>query len=137
MIMAGARWNVGSGREVQIIGQPWLRNDSCPYVTTDLQELGNNKVAGLMEVDNRVWDTDIVRDLFNDRDHELILNTLVCATRDEDLLYWSKEVSGNYSVKSAYKFLQVQRNAWGFHDRDNFWSLIWKVKAPPKTLSLL
>lgn len=53
------------------------------------------------------------------------------------MLYWSKESSGAYSVKSAYNFLQKQKGRWQVEDIHSIWKVIWKIKAPPKTLNLL
>ncbi|KAL8101648.1 hypothetical protein AgCh_033517 [Apium graveolens] len=56
---------------------------------------------------------------------------------EEDKLFWNLEESGNYSVKSAYRLLQVQKGLWRTEYNDNLWKRIWRIKAPPKVLNLV
>lgn len=60
----------------------------------------------LMWTDNKDWDTDIIADLFNERDQRFIYNVRLDDLKEEDSLYYSSELSGNYTVRSAYKLLQ-------------------------------
>lgn len=52
---------------------------------------------------------------------------------EPDKLYWCKEVSGNYSVRSAYKLLQAQKNLCRQQDNAG----LWRIKAPSKVLNFL
>ncbi|XP_074374117.1 uncharacterized protein LOC141714499 [Apium graveolens] len=54
-----------------------------------------------------------------------------------DKLYWIKECSGVYSVKSAYKFLQKQKGEWRQEDSSSLWFKLWRIKAPAKVLNLV
>lgn len=47
------------------------------------------------------------------------------------------EQSGVYSVRSAYKYIQVEKGAWCREENDEIWSRLWKIKAPPKCLNLV
>ncbi|KAL8091980.1 hypothetical protein AgCh_034313 [Apium graveolens] len=47
-------------------------------------------------------------------------------------MYWCHEKHGDYSVKSAYKLLQVQKSYWRRSDSNSLWSKIWRIKAPAK-----
>lgn len=131
----GVRWRIELGQRVNIIGQPWLLDDINPYITTVTQALENNKVASLMCVDKREWDLEVLRDIFNDRDQNCILNIPLSEFRRVYTLYWSKENSGIYSVRSEYKFLQAQRGQWNILDNDSIWRKMWRIKAPPKALN--
>lgn len=122
LIFAGARWRVGSGKQILISGQPWLVED--------------NTVASLMCTDYKVWDIDLVKDLFNDRDQKCILSLNVDSDNTEDVLFWRFD-RGNYSVKSAYNFLQEQKGNWRVDHNVSIWNLLWLVKAPPKCLNLV
>lgn len=51
--------------------------------------------------------------------------------------YWRLENSGVYSVKSAYKFLQVQRGHWNAEENENIWRILWRIKAPPMAVNLV
>uniref|UniRef100_A0A803QJP3 Uncharacterized protein n=1 Tax=Cannabis sativa TaxID=3483 RepID=A0A803QJP3_CANSA len=72
LIKDGARISIGVGTSVNIIGDPWLPHDNNPYVTTDHPGLVNFIVQSLFHVGRRAWDVDVVRDLFEDRDADLI-----------------------------------------------------------------
>lgn len=105
LVKSGVRWSVGAGRSIDILHQPWLMDDSNPYVKSTMQVLEDNKVESLMQVDNRAWDVEVVEDLFNDRDMQCILQVPLSPNRDEDRLFWKEEMCGTYTVKSAYKLL--------------------------------
>lgn len=68
LICAGARWIIGSGDSIDIVGQPWLNDEANHFVTTISESFKNNKVSSLFAINSTNWDTNIVRDLFNERD---------------------------------------------------------------------
>ncbi|XP_062075049.1 uncharacterized protein LOC133779062 [Humulus lupulus] len=51
--------------------------------------------------------------------------------------YWSKELFGGYSVKSAYKLLQVLNGRWSMGDNSGFWRKVWNLKIPQKVKNFL
>lgn len=51
----------------------------------------------------RTWDVDVVRDLFNTRDADLILNIPLSYSRHEDNWFWSFDNSGKFSIKILYR----------------------------------
>lgn len=111
LIQAGARWMVGSGEKIDIIGQPWLNETQNPYVTSTSEAFKNNKVSSLLTMDRSNWDTKILSDLFNVRDQDCIKRVPYHGSSSEDSLYWSKEASGMYTVKSAYRLLHLRRDS--------------------------
>lgn len=48
VVMDGSRWWLGSGKDVKICGQPWLNDETNPYVTSDIQWLQDATVSSLM-----------------------------------------------------------------------------------------
>ncbi|KAL8120232.1 hypothetical protein AgCh_017395 [Apium graveolens] len=136
LLKSGVRWIIGPGDKIDIKHQPWLNIDD-PYVTTESLSFEQNKVASLMRTGCHQWDTDIIKDLFNARDQQSILNTKIDSTATEDRVYWSKEVDEEYSIRSAYRLLQLQKGRWSTNDNDNLWRKMWQVKAPPKVLNLI
>lgn len=137
LVKQGIRWVIGPGEGVNIKGQPWLADVNDPYISTDSEAVEGRKVVSLMCVDRREWEVDIIRDIFNGRDQEAILNTRINVNNTVDTMYWRLESSGIYSVRSAYKFLQMQKERWAINDSNNIWSKLWKIRAPAKTLNLL
>lgn len=106
VVMAGMRWKVGDGKSIQVLGCPWLPDDQNPYVATEILALEGKKVCQLLRMDSNKWDEDVVKDVFEERDSRIILNIPLSEVAQPDGVYWSKEISGIYSVKSAYKMLQ-------------------------------
>lgn len=68
VVNAGARWKVGNGKEITILNQPWIQDETHPYITSDLKGLNNVTVHSLRTEDGQQWDIDILQDLFNQRD---------------------------------------------------------------------
>ena len=73
LLRNGVCWRIGNGTRVRVWGEPWLPDDHCPYVMSPLRNgLENENVSSLMvEAGNR-WDQDILRDLFDERDRNII-----------------------------------------------------------------
>lgn len=103
---------MGSGETINIVGQPWLLDGQNPYITSNVQFSDQSKVSSLMAVDYAGWDEEILNDLFNERDRRCIRNVRLRVDEGRDRMYWSKESSGQYSVRSAYRLLQVQKHLW-------------------------
>ncbi|XP_074322710.1 uncharacterized protein LOC141659683 [Apium graveolens] len=80
---------------------------------------------------------EIIRDMFTERDQNCILNMQVEEGLDRDVVYWSKENTCVYSVKSAYNLLQVMKGYVVPGDDESIWRKLWKIKAPPKALNMV
>ncbi|KAL8091605.1 hypothetical protein AgCh_034018 [Apium graveolens] len=93
LIVDGVRWRIGTGKKINIIGQPW--------------------------------------------DQKCILDTRVPIINSDDMLFWNQEDTGNYSVRSAYKWLQQKKGAWRAEDSISIWAKLWKIRAPPKTINVV
>lgn len=62
------RWDVGSGKNINILNQPWLKDESNPFITSNLVGFNDATIEYLICADSKVLDRDIVEDLFNERD---------------------------------------------------------------------
>lgn len=105
-------------------------------MTTTNPALANQMVSSLMETDNLVWDCGLVRDMFNNRDAELILSIPLNASRQQDVWFWSFEKTGQFTVKSTYRHMQEIKED-GHTNGSGFWKKIWKLRIPPKVKDLL
>lgn len=130
LIKNGSRWKVGSGRNIKIWEDPWLPNH-LPFITSPNPGFEEATVSSLMEVSAHRWDDQILHDLFNDRDRQLIQSIPLNQSAQDDVLIWQKEVSGLYTVKSAYKLIQEQKGNWIEQEANLFWKHFWKLKVPP------
>lgn len=57
-----------------------------------------------MVTGERVWDNELIADIFEERDANLIL-AIPLRSDTEDSRYWKGEKLGQYSVKSVYGML--------------------------------
>ncbi|XP_074323246.1 uncharacterized protein LOC141660181 [Apium graveolens] len=103
LIVDGVRWRIGTGKKINIIGQPWLLNNADPYVSTTSQALEGKTVDYLFEGESKRWNVDIIKSEFNDRDQKCILDTRVPIINSDDMLFWNQEDTGNYSCWLAIK----------------------------------
>ncbi|KAF4352674.1 hypothetical protein F8388_005369 [Cannabis sativa] len=51
------------------------------------------------------WDVELLQDLFLERDRKLILAIPTNLAQTEDHLIWHKDVTGGYTVRSAYNLV--------------------------------
>lgn len=137
LLREGVRWKIGTGVNIKVVGQPWLANADNPYITSASVSLNSRSVADLFHVGSKAWNLDVIKAEFNDRDQKCILDTMVSANDVEDVLYWSQEATGLYSVKSAYKWLQTKKATWRSEDKSSIFAKLWKIRAPPKSINVV
>lgn len=137
VISSGSNWRIATGKEIKIIGQPWLNNLESPYISTVSPSLTNQMVFSLFHTGTKEWDMEVINDIFDARDQQCIVNTRVEQELDKDTLCWKLENSGQYSVKSAYKLIQEQKGSWNAANNIVFWKKLWNIKAPPKALNVV
>ncbi|XP_060974183.1 uncharacterized protein LOC133039333 [Cannabis sativa] len=105
LLRQGVKRTIGTGSSTSILHHPWLPDSGNPYITSSHIGLIGHTVSSLFSIDERSWDTDLVRDMFNDRDANLILSIPLSFSASSDFWSWSNESSGHFSVKSAYRSL--------------------------------
>lgn len=103
LLKQGAVRRVGKSTTTSILNDLWLPS-SDPYIVTDHKALHNKNVDALMNLEHNAWDTDLIKDIFVDRDVQLILS-IPLKPIDEDTWYWNKDSLGHYTVKSGYAAL--------------------------------
>lgn len=136
LLVQGISCRVGNGREIDIVGTPWLPSVSDPYIHTFSDTLTNQKVSSLMLVGETVWDVDLILDVFDERDAELTLS-IPLGENQSDNWYWRHEKMGHYSVKSAYILLQESKTIVSTGDNSGFWRKLWQLKIPSKVKNFL
>ncbi|XP_074348430.1 uncharacterized protein LOC141687156 [Apium graveolens] len=102
VIKAEARWKIGNGAKIGILGQPWLQDSVNPCIMSEIIGLNDATVSSLMIDDGGGWDHEVIEDLFNTRDQRYILAIEIRGCGRDDELYWNESISGDYTVKSAY-----------------------------------
>lgn len=104
-VKSGLARRVGNGNSINVEHDPWLLCEQDPYIHTVHAALKDCTASSLMSDDQRSWDIDLVKDIFNERDANQIL-TIPIQTQDDDSWFWRKEKLGQYSVKSAYALIR-------------------------------
>uniref|UniRef100_A0A803QCN7 RNase H type-1 domain-containing protein n=1 Tax=Cannabis sativa TaxID=3483 RepID=A0A803QCN7_CANSA len=132
LIKAGTIIHIGNGLHTSITSDPWLPDLNNPKVTSAHPALFGQKVTSLMCVGETSWDSEILNDMFDDRDKALILGIPLSQASREDCWSWLLEKSGIYSVKSAYRVLQQSKN--NGQQNSALWKDFWKIEVPSKGL---
>lgn len=90
--------------------------------------IGRALVASLFSENEAAWDTECVRDVFEPREAELILNIPLSHRRPADTWIWIHDSRGRYTVKTSYRKLVGEA-----HDARP-WKKLWDLKVPPKVI---
>nr|GMD29278.1 pleckstrin homology domain-containing protein 1-like [Ipomoea batatas] len=98
--------------------------DDDPYVSTNLSDsISGATVSSLFDEQGKGWDKECVKDIFNERDANLIINIPLSLRKPPDSWVWYLESKGIYSVKSCYKLLI------GEVDDVRPWNRIWDLQV--------
>ncbi|XP_060966250.1 uncharacterized mitochondrial protein AtMg00310-like [Cannabis sativa] len=84
LVRAGVRWSVGNGASIDVLNEPWLPDQHNPFVSSSHPALHQAKVNNLLTMDMSSWDIELLKDLFEERDHDLILQIPLGIHRDSD-----------------------------------------------------
>ena len=135
----GLLQEIGNGEESRV----WLDNWLLPSVPRPPRYHQNAivdltlRVSDLIDGQTETWDHNLVRQLIDEEDVNLVLNTKINLSR-ADKLIWGLSKNGKYDVKSGYKLIDSlleldnqQINAQPPLERQ-LWCNLWKTKAPPK-----
>ena len=85
IISDGLRKRIGNGENTSVSSDPWLPDEANPFLTTAIPtKLKDIHVSSLMVPGKLQWDEDTIKDIFNFRDANTILNILPSIRRAED-----------------------------------------------------
>ncbi|XP_031096926.1 uncharacterized protein LOC116001177 [Ipomoea triloba] len=79
------------------------------------------------------WDSEIIFDIFNNRDASLITNIPLPISDRDDKLVWMGEDRGHFTVKSCYRLLMGEQPSASKLE----WAILCKLKVPPKVKSFM
>nr|GMC57892.1 uncharacterized protein LOC109177101 [Ipomoea batatas] len=112
VIRRGLGWRVGDGVSISVWNDPWLPNNTSPFVLTPLADyLRDARVENLLNVEKSGWDLELLEDLFVHDDVALIKSVSIAEHQQEDKLIWMEEEQGN---KSFFKNGQPPMEEMGF-----------------------
>ncbi|GMI64491.1 hypothetical protein HRI_000118400 [Hibiscus trionum] len=125
----GIIWRVGSGRTISIWDDPWI-----PLLPTKLSTSPRAQnliwVSDLICPISRKWKENLIYEVFNTGEAHAILAINLPRSPQSDLLAWEGELSGCFSVRSAYRILIKDL----FPDcySGQFYKSIWNLTCPSK-----
>ena len=95
LLKKGVRWRIGTGRDVNVQAEPWLPDQSNPFVESQM-EIGLQYVTvdSLIKEDGTSWDADILDEFFNERDKHLIYKIPLPRVLKPDQLQWIWDKKG-------------------------------------------
>ncbi|CAJ2655005.1 unnamed protein product [Trifolium pratense] len=138
LVRAGARWCIGSGENIYILGEPWIQGGTLISASNpSVMHLQNIKVKHLISNTTKEWDSHVINNIFDQGTADAILRTPLFQQVTSDKLVWKAEKKGNYTVKSAYRLCVEELLDTSHLSRPGFWSGIWRLKVPPKVKNLL
>lgn len=134
ILKQGCRRRIGDGQSTRIWEVPWLPCRENGNLSTIMPpELENATVNGLMREGENTWDEEILRDLFNDRDVNLIQKIPLPMRQEQDSWFWPSDDKGLFTVRSCYRMLQGE----SVNVNSGFWKKLWPMQVPSKIVNFL
>jgi len=104
IVRGGARWSIGSGATISILNEPWLSNEE--FISSDTlgaHFVHNFTINSLMNLHDKSWNEQVVRQVFSVDIANKILHTPLIAQVEDDRILWKAERHRRYSVRNAYR----------------------------------
>jgi ribonuclease HI len=138
ILMRGCRWSIGSGTNIRVMNDPWLRGDDGAWIPSpQAQGVYDLCVNDLMVQNMHVWDTGKIESIFPLHIAKRILELPLLSTVHDDSIVWVDNINGCYSVKSGYKVMLHVTGSMDGDTQQEDWNCIWNIRAPPKAKHLL
>ena len=98
----GTIWRVGDGKRINVWLDKWVRK--CPDFKVEQPQVQPTplRVEKLIDAEKREWNSEVVKQVLNDRDAELVLKIPLSRHCMPDKLIWRDSINGKITVKSAY-----------------------------------
>ena len=104
IVRCGARWSIGTGRSIPILGEPWVLNgESIATNIIGAHYVHHATVDNLMLTNEKRWNEVVVRQVLSADLADKIMSMPLVAHVQADRLIRKVEKNGRYSVKSAYR----------------------------------
>ncbi|XP_074352667.1 uncharacterized protein LOC141691812 [Apium graveolens] len=133
-LKANCRRKIGNGASTRFWFDQWLPDIENGFLSTPMPgHLQNIMVRGLMDMEGRNWDRDVLNDICNNRDIELIIRIPIPSEDRDDSWFWLSDNKGKFSVCTCYRWLQGE----SVSDFASFWKKFWSLNMPVKVLNFL
>ncbi|KAA3474808.1 reverse transcriptase [Gossypium australe] len=130
----GLIWKVGTGMNISIGNDAWVPDLVNSRLLFTYKGSNESKVAELINSQIREWNREVIDYTFGADEAEKIICIPLAKIPPDDLLAWSSESSGGFSVKSTYKLLQsFDPRAYAVQNIYNeFYRKLWSIDLPTK-----
>ncbi|KAA3469681.1 reverse transcriptase [Gossypium australe] len=134
LLEKGMCWRVGKGDKISIWDDLWISGKKADRVLNHISNEDIKLVSDLIDADNRSWKSELIRNTFERDTAEKILQIPLAELAHEDLQVWRGELTGEFSVRSAYKLLQESsQDPNGINlqtETKNFYRKLWNLEIP-------
>ncbi|KAA3474465.1 Ribonuclease H-like superfamily protein [Gossypium australe] len=134
ILKKGLFWRVGTCDNISISSDAWIPGSVNFRLSTEVDCMRDLKVNVL--IDEKKMEAGINRRYLLRRRSARILRILLAEIPHDDLLVWEGEASGKFSVRSAYKLLQITENnprAYALQAAyKKFYKKLWLLNLPTK-----
>lgn len=117
---------MGQNSHILLRDDPWL--PELPHFKLPVEIFipeSLNRVDDLMTEDKKSWNTQLIQSFFPSYVCNLILS-LPIFDREHDDLIWNLTVTGEFSIRYAYKINNLERFLLASHLDKKLWLLMWK-----------
>ncbi|KAL0461849.1 UNVERIFIED_CONTAM: hypothetical protein Slati_0072500 [Sesamum latifolium] len=138
LIIAGTRWQIGSGNNMRIWMDRWIPRPLSFQIITIPNTLYLEETVAVLLDEVGKWKEALIRAIFHPDDVDAILG-ITANSGSPNYLCWHYEKNRRYSVKSGYRLLH-QGLAPSVHGGGTGstsyqaanWKFIWRARVPPK-----
>lgn len=126
------RWQIGDGKEVCLVNQPWLEEWAVQRITTNVQR--DTTVAEVFDSRIGAWREDNITQLLGQQ----AMNSILLSVKQPrehallpDRLIWTSSDNGIYTAKDGYMILaKGQHRIVNYDDDQKFlWKEMWNWKG--------
>jgi hypothetical protein len=135
LLQEGLVWRVGDGSMIRIWEDPWLPEPRPYPPRLPINILDNQaKVSKLLDLDTNWWNTELVKEIFNEEEARMICNMRVSSRSGKDSLAWKYTKNGLYSMRSGYhlameKEEEGEASCLDTQKTQHLWRKIWDLKG--------
>jgi hypothetical protein len=103
VVAKGACWSISDGSNINIWDSPWIPSMPSfkPRPNVNLVDYPNFSVANLLLLGSRLWNVDLLGDLFDPPTVKNILSIHIPRSSGNDKWSWAPSPTGLFSIKSA------------------------------------
>ncbi|KAK6131980.1 hypothetical protein DH2020_034287 [Rehmannia glutinosa] len=137
----GLRYEIGDGRTIKIWEDPWIPTalNFKPLKQAWVEE-SPHRVADLLTCEGRVWNLELIQNIFLDDDCNKILMIKGMSKEKRDKWFWQFDSKGLYSVKSTYNHLVLDKvrrleggeSSWSYGNKKTIRDRSWKLQIKGK-----